>query len=129
MNPALVLCPTRAMAEDIAGLGIPVDVFYHHFDPRLGTIPPNTGRKKIVLYHGAPTLGLMEASASRFQFSEQCKIHRDERCLAPACQCARSRARWATYRLDHKAMEIEYQSSDCVAFGSSARRVARSFLS
>src|SRR6185437_11979269 len=37
VNPTLILCPTRAMADDFSGLGIPTDVLYHHFDPRLET--------------------------------------------------------------------------------------------
>lgn len=56
VNPALILCPTRAMADDFSGLGIPTDVLYHHFDPRLET-PSIGASKRRVLYHGAETLG------------------------------------------------------------------------
>jgi hypothetical protein len=83
MNPALILCPTRAMAEDIAGLGIPVDVFYHHFDPRLETIPPNTGRKKIVLCHGAPTLGLWKPALRASSFLSNAKFIATNAALPP----------------------------------------------
>jgi hypothetical protein len=58
INPALILCVTRAMAEDLAPLGIPTDVLYHHFDPRLKIVEPRSIERPVVLYHGADTMGL-----------------------------------------------------------------------
>ncbi|MCK9361786.1 hypothetical protein M0Q28_06220 [Patescibacteria group bacterium] len=58
INPALILCATRAMAEDLAPLGMPADVLYHHFDPRLTIVERNRIERPVVLYHGADTIGL-----------------------------------------------------------------------
>ena len=52
--PDLVLCPTRAMLEDLAPLGWPTQVLYHHFDARLGAAPESTNRRTTLLYHGHP---------------------------------------------------------------------------
>ncbi len=48
--PRLILCPTRAMHDDLAPLGWPVAVHHHHFDPRLE--PGPGGARRTVLYHG-----------------------------------------------------------------------------
>lgn len=51
--PDLLLCPTRAMAEDLAPLGWPVAVHHHHFDSRLTAAKSGLGSgRPTVMFHG-----------------------------------------------------------------------------
>lgn len=52
IDPYLILCPTKAMANDIRLLGWKTEVLYHHYDPRLKNNPVSV-RRKTVVYHGA----------------------------------------------------------------------------
>lgn len=52
IDPDIILCPTAAMARDLAPLGWQTEVHYHHVDPRLLDTPPGPGGRKRVLYHG-----------------------------------------------------------------------------
>jgi hypothetical protein len=52
VDPDLILCPTRAMAEDIAPLGWKTQLLYHHHDPRMVDNVPPAGKRRRVVYHG-----------------------------------------------------------------------------
>jgi hypothetical protein len=53
IDPDLVLCPTAQMASDLAPLGWPTRLYYHHYDPRLVPARRDDGRiRKRVIYHG-----------------------------------------------------------------------------
>jgi hypothetical protein len=54
IDPDLILCPTRAMVEDITPLGWKVGLLYHHYDPRIGDMAPPAGKRRRVVYHGRP---------------------------------------------------------------------------
>lgn len=51
IDPDLILCPTRAMVEDITPLGWKAGLHYHHYDPRMGDILTPSGKRRVV-YHG-----------------------------------------------------------------------------
>jgi hypothetical protein len=52
IDPDLVICPTRAMAEDLAPLGWDTRVLYHHYDPRIEIVPVPAKARRTVVYHG-----------------------------------------------------------------------------
>lgn len=54
IDPDIVLCPTRAMCDDVALLGWRTAVHYHHFDPRLNDAPATGGNRRVLLYSGHP---------------------------------------------------------------------------